>query len=180
MPAFRTVPPAVPEIVERPVDVGFRGSVGGGKRYAPKAISRRKMLSTLKRMSRGLVVDCDAIQSFVASYSRDPSVYAQSLLETKICLAPRGGSVETFRAFEGALAGCVLITEPLPPAWFYAALPRVELRSWSRLPEAVDELRSHPALMASMSRAARDWALNVVSPDAIGGWIAKCLTELDR
>jgi hypothetical protein len=180
MPAFQIVPPSVPQIVERPIEVGFRGSVGGGKRYAPKSVSRRRMLSELTRMSRDLVVDCAEIESFGASYSRDPSDYVEALLGTKICLAPRGGSTETYRVFEGAMAGCVLITEPLPPAWFYAGLPRIELCSWSQLPEAVDALRSHPPLMESMSRAGRDWAVNVISPEAIGAWIARCVDALHR
>jgi glycosyltransferase involved in cell wall biosynthesis len=138
------------------------------------------MTAALARMSADMVVECAETESFLASYSRDAADYVQSLLQTKICLAPRGGSLETFRVFEGAVAGCVLITDPLPPAWFYAGLPRVELRSWSQLPDAVAELLSHPALMESMSRAGRDWAMNVISPEAIGDWIARCVGEIHR
>src|SRR5579884_2211630 len=41
-PAFRTPPTSVPPIKERPVDVCFRGSVGGGRAFGPKAMTRRR------------------------------------------------------------------------------------------------------------------------------------------
>jgi hypothetical protein len=133
------------------------------------------MADALAQLPAELVIDFVEFESFTAAFTQDPSEYVQSLLDTKICLAPRGGSSETFRVFEGALAGCVIITEPLPPAWFYAGLPRVELRSWSQLAATIRALRSHTSLLELMSRNAREWALNVVSPEAVGEWAAHWL-----
>jgi hypothetical protein len=138
------------------------------------------MAAALAKLPSDLVVDFVEFESFMAAFAQDPSEYVRSLLDTKICLAPRGGSTETFRVFEGAVAGCVIVTEPLPPAWFYGGLPRVELRSWSELPSVVGELRSHPSLLELMSRNARDWALNVVSPEAVGEWAARWLRDHSR
>jgi hypothetical protein len=177
VPGWKVPPDSVAPIESRRFDVSFRGSLRGERSFAPKTLSRRRMAAALDRVGPRVAVDFVETSSFVASYGRDPSSYAESLLQTKICLAPRGGSVETFRTFEGALAGCVLITEPLPPAWFYAGLPRVELRSWRALPRTVADLLADPPLMQQMSRAARDWALNVVSPEAIGRWVARRLSE---
>lgn len=179
-PAFGAMPAEVPPLGARPVDICFRGSIGGGRPYAPKTISRRRMAAALALLPPDLVVDFVEFESFIDAFKQDPSQYVCSLLDTKICLAPRGGSTETFRVFEGALAGCVIITDPLPPAWFYAALPRVELRSWSRLPAVIGELRSHPELLDVMSRHARDWALNVVSPEAVGEWVAGWLKDYSK
>jgi hypothetical protein len=179
-PALTGPPPSIPAIDERPIDVGFRGSTRGARRYSPKTISRQRMVAALAHLPADVRVDLVETESFLTSYTADPVEYVKALLDTKICLAPRGGSVETFRAFEGALAGCALVTEPLPPAWFYAGLPRIELRSWSELPDTVRELRSNPALMTQMSRGAREWALTVVSPAAVGEWIARKLEERKR
>jgi hypothetical protein len=175
-PAFTEVPEDVPPLSERRIDVGFRGSIGGGLPYAPKTMSRRRMEAAVNRLPADLVIDFVEFESFVDAYAQDPSEYVDSLLDTKICLAPRGGSTETYRVFEGALAGCVVISEPLPPAWFYGGLPRVEVRSWTHLPAVIDELRSHPSLLDIMSHNAREWALNVVSPEAVGRWAARWLT----
>ncbi len=179
-PAFSAVPNEVPALSARPIDVGFRGSIGGGRPYAPKTISRKRMAAVLSQLPPDLTIDFVEFDSFMAAYTHDPSEYVRSLLDTKICLAPRGGSTETFRVFEGALAGCVIITEPLPPAWFYGGLPRVELRSWLELPTVVGELRSHPWLLEFMSRNARGWALDVVSPEAVGEWAARWLRNYSK
>ncbi len=49
-PAFADVPDDVPPLGERVIDVGFRGSIGGGRPYAPKTISRRRMASAVARL----------------------------------------------------------------------------------------------------------------------------------
>ncbi len=180
IPAFAAAPDKVPPLSARPIDIGFRGSIGGGRPYAPKTISRRRMAAALAQLPQNLVIDFVEFESFVAAFTQDPSEYARSLLDTKICLAPRGGSTETFRVFEAAMAGCVIITEPLPVTWFYAGLPRVELCSWSQLPAVIGDLRSHTSLLEFMARTARDWALNVVSPEAVGRWAASWLTNYSK
>ena len=138
------------------------------------------MAAALGQLPPDLVIDFVEFESFTAAFTQDPSQYLRSLLDTKICLAPRGASTETYRVFEGAFAGCVMITEPLPPAWFYGGLPRVELRAWSQLPTVIGELRSHPWLLEFMSRQARDWALNVVSPEPVGEWAARWLRDYSK
>jgi hypothetical protein len=178
MPAADAAIGSIPPIADRQIDVGFRGSLGGGKRYAPRTVSRSRMVAALGRLPESVRVDLFETESFVASYERGSSDYAGALIDTKLCLAPRGGSFETFRTFEAAQFGCVLIAEPLPPAWFYDGLPRRELRSWKALPEAVEELLSNPAKMQSMSDAGRRWALEVVGPAAVGRWVARRLAEL--
>ena len=172
MPGADATSAEVPPIQERPFDIGFRGSLGGGKTYAPRTVSRRRMVAALKQLPAAVTVDLFETESFNASYALDPTDYGRSLRKTKICLAPRGGSMETYRAFEAAASGCVLISEPLPAAWYYAGLPRRELRSWSDLPGTVEELLSNPELMRFMSEAGRRWAQDVVSATAIGKWVA--------
>jgi hypothetical protein len=178
MPGFPEPRESVPRVAERPFDVGFRGSTTGERPFAPKRLSRQRMLAALERLPAGVVVDLVETESFSASYSLDPASYAQSLLDTKICLAPRGGSIESYRVFEGALAGCVVVTEPLPSAWFYEGLPHRELKSWSELRGVVEELLADPAGMQAMSDAGREWAENVVSARAIGEWIAARLEDV--
>ena len=180
MPGADAASEDVPPLEQRPFDIGFRGSLGGGRTYAPRTVSRQRMVSALERLPAGLTIDLFETESFNASYERDPTDYAQSLRDTKICLVPRGGSLETYRTFEAAVSGCVLITEPLPAAWYYAGLPRRELRSWSQLPDTVRELVSNPELMRFMSDAGRRWAQDVVSPEATGRWVANQLRGGNR
>ena len=46
---------------------------------------------------------------------------AQRLMDSKICLAPRGSVADTWRFFEGLKSGCAVITNPLPDEWYYRA-----------------------------------------------------------
>ncbi|MHB8694275.1 MAG: glycosyltransferase [Solirubrobacteraceae bacterium] len=168
----------VPALDERPFDVGFRGSLGGGRSWSPRTLTRVRMRAALERLPASVSVDLLKTESFVDSYARDAADYATSLQRTKICLVPRGGSLETFRAFEAAASGCVLITEPLSPAWYYPALPRREVRSWAELPAVVESLLSNPAQMRLMSEAGRRWARDVVGAEAIGAWVARTLAQI--
>ena len=49
-------------------------------------------------------------------------------MDARVCLAPRGASVETFRVLEGLRAGCVVVGERLPGHWFYDGAPVIQLR----------------------------------------------------
>ncbi|MHB8656591.1 MAG: hypothetical protein ACYC91_01350 [Solirubrobacteraceae bacterium] len=180
MPAASAIPAHLPPIADRPIDVSFRGSIAGGRPYSPRTITRQHMATALAKLSDAVNIDFLDTGSFHQSYAMDPHDYVKSLLATKICLAPRGGSTETFRAFEAALHGCVVISEPLPPAWYYAGFPRLELRTWTQLPEAIDQLLSSPDLLQAMSDAGRHWATHIVSPTAIGRWVANRLARLDH
>ena len=47
-----------------------------------------------------------------------PDDYMKEMANSKICLAPRGTSFETFRHYEAASVGCVVVSYRLPPTWF--------------------------------------------------------------
>jgi hypothetical protein len=53
--------------------------------------------------------------------------YTEIMADTRIALAPRGSSVETYRFFEAMRQGCVVICDRLPPHWFYAGCPAVQI-----------------------------------------------------
>ncbi|HET8587341.1 MAG TPA: hypothetical protein VFM74_05650, partial [Candidatus Limnocylindria bacterium] len=156
---------------DRSLDVAFMGSVEEGRSLLnAKAISRAGMLAALPP---GAHVRTTA--SFGASIDAGGTTYADELGRTKILLAPRGGSVETFRFCEGLLAGCVVITEPLPPFPFYAGSPAIVMRDWGRLPRMLDELLADPVTLAERGAASRSWWDEQLSPTAIGRYISQRL-----
>ena len=159
-------------MTEREIDVAFIGSVEEDHRRLPRAktISRRAMLSRLPASAH-----VRTTSGFGASLTAAPSVYADELGRTKVLLAPRGGSVETFRFYEGMLAGCVVVTEPLPAFWFYAGSPAVVVRDWDDLPGVLDGLLSDPAGLERRSRESLAWWNERLSPEAVGHYIARCL-----
>ena len=73
------------------------------------------------------------------------------------------------------LAGCVVVTEPLPPFEFYAGSPAVVVRDWKRLKPVLEGLLADPAALAERGAASRRWWDERLSPQAVGSYIAERL-----
>jgi hypothetical protein len=159
-------------MAERDIEVAFMGSVEEDHRRLPsaKTISRNAMLEALPPGAH-----VRTTTSFGASLGASPEAYADEL--SKLLLAPRGGSVETFRFYEGMLAGCVVITEPLPPFWFYDGSPAVVVRDWRRLPAVLDRLLGDPDELERRRSASLRWWDERLSPRAVGRYMARCLNS---
>ncbi len=103
----------------------------------------------------------------------DTEAYSLALMDSKICLAPRGTSADTFRLFEGLRYGCVVITERLPARWFYRNAPVVQIDDWQELHALVPALLGDPRRLQELSQAALRWWRTVASEEAIGHWMAE-------
>lgn len=160
---------------ERDIEVAFMGSVEEDHRRLPsaKTISRRAMLEALPTGTH-----VRTTSSFGASLQAGPDVYADELARTKVLLAPRGGSVETFRFYEGMLAGCVVVTEPLPPFWVYEGSPAVVVRDWRKLPEVLERLLADPIELQRRQEASLAWWNTRLSPQAVGRYMAERLNRM--
>ncbi|HEX8341001.1 MAG TPA: hypothetical protein VF624_08845 [Tepidisphaeraceae bacterium] len=143
----------------RRTDVFFAGTVPAGKsrfQLRPSVAARRQMgeaVAELTRRRPDLLVACGAGND--APYG--PEEYSTRMMNARIALCPRGNFDETFRLFESAKSGCVIVTEPLPDRWYYKGLPAVTLRQWSQLPRVVDELLRDNAALERAAVATRAW-----------------------
>ncbi len=174
--------PIVP-IAERATDVFFAGSVEHlvSPRHlgSPKARARRDMLRALDELGSrrpDLRVDVRVTQSFEASAASSVEAYSQALMNAKVCLAPRGTSVETFRLFEGLRAGCVVAAGGLPPHSFYAGAPILELDRWRELPELLPPLLDSPERLEALHAGALRWWRERCSEAAVARLMARVLT----
>ena len=101
--------------------------------------------------------------------------YSEIMADAKICLAPRGSSVETYRFFEGMRQGCVVICNRLPPHWFYVGCPAIQIDDWGNLEAEVRALTADPQRLLDLHRETVAWWRTKLSEPAIGRLIAKCL-----
>lgn len=181
-------------ITERGADLFFAGSVNHDTYpvwspkfwlQSPKTVSRSRMMQAVEALLArrpDLRAHLATTSSFAlnAIYygTADPSEvldaerYSEAMMDTRICLVPRGTSPETFRFFEALRAGCVLITEPLPERWFYVGSPAVEIDDWSRLGEVVEALLADEAMLQRKQEAALRWWREVCSEAAVGRFMA--------
>jgi hypothetical protein len=180
-------------IQSRAVDIFFAGSVehtadkSGVRRWFsnPKVVARRSMLEGVKDLQRArpdISVNLALSSSFVLNalhYGENvegeilqSDEYSKSMMNSKVCLVPRGTSVETFRFFEALRYGCVPITERLPSRWFYDGSPAYQIEDWSHLPTVASKLLEDRDALQRRHEAALRWWNKVCSPEAVGHFFA--------
>jgi hypothetical protein len=173
----------VPEVpwVRRPIDVFFAGSLAPAMKpeLRPSIASRRQMMRAIEVAKSELTnrsFDC-SLQPLTRKFA--PADYSRNLMNAKIVLCPRGNFDETFRFFEAARSGCVIITESLPKRWYYEDAPVIQIRAWSELSAKLRELFADSARMSDLSRHTRNWWENKASEWAVARYIASKL-GMDR
>ncbi|UKP00569.1 glycosyltransferase family 1 protein [Nostoc sp. UHCC 0870] len=148
----------------------------------PKTIARENMLSALnnfKKKHPELKVEISLTQSFgTASASAEAISYNQKMMNSKICLAPRGTSFETYRFFEAIKYGCIAITEALPQRWFYKNSPAIQMKDWQHLEAVLENLLQNQAYMERMHQKSLHWWKTKCSETVVGEYISKELNHL--
>jgi hypothetical protein len=177
--------PVVP-MDDRATDVFFAGSVEhvASLRHrlaSPKTRARREMLAALGRLARrrpALRLDVRLTPGFDASAAASPLAYSRALVDARVCLAPRGTSLETFRVFEGLRAGCVVVADRLPRHWFYHGGPVIQLDRWYQLDRALEPLLDSPSELHERQAAGLAWWRERCSEAAVGRVMAERLNAL--
>ena len=177
-------------IQERIHDVFFDGSVHHhihpvwSLRYwskTPKAYSREQMVSSLQRFKEKnsqFQIDLAVSVGFMGSNNVAHSTYSQEMMNTKICLAPRGTTLETYRLLEAMRYGCVIIVESLPSRWFYNGAPIVQIGSWQNLEPVLTRLLNDLGLLQTLHQQTLDWWETKCSEKAVGRYIADQINAL--
>ncbi len=98
--------------------------------------------------------------------------YAHILNNTKVALCPSGAaSPESFRVFEAARAGCVVLTSPKPRTWFYDRFPGIQIESWQGLDKALALLLSDTRVLEALQNKHLEWWENTCSPGVVARYI---------
>lgn len=146
----------------------------------PKHISRDEMIFNLEKIKQKysefnieLAITSDFGKE--ASSFRDKRSYSERLMDTKICLAPRGSMFETFRFFEGLRYGCIVIAEALPPSWFYQDAPIIKINNWKELEQLLVDLLPNQELLQKMQKDSLKFWRNKCSEEVIAKYIAETI-----
>jgi hypothetical protein len=145
----------------------------------PKSIARARMARAVQAIAERMPGDIyfNVTGSFEESITSDGAGYAQVMSDTKICLAPRGSSVETFRLYEAMRQGCVVICDRHPPHWFYRDCPMVQIGDWSKLDAVLTELLADPARLQELHHRSLKWWEEVASERAVAQAMAARLAQ---
>jgi len=165
-------------IKDREIDIYFAGSVAQYSKLSwkkklvpsPKTLSRIQMLSHTQKFSDEnpeCRVQIDLLDNFLHGGEISKYPYSERLMNSKICLVPRGTSFETFRFFEALRSGCIVICEDLPEAPFYDGAPAFKVYDWKHIHKIVPEILKEEETLERMHKEALEWWENRCSEDAV-------------
>ena len=97
--------------------------------------------------------------------------YMKEMANSKICLAPRGTSFETFRHYEAASAGCVVVSDRLPQTWFYQNIPFLFVKDWRKIDQILDRVLRDPSKLKRLHEETLSWWHSRLSPDALAKFV---------
>jgi hypothetical protein len=180
----------IKDIEARRYDVSFAGSIvhepyskWSLKRLlgTPKSVSRRKMIAALEKIAKKhqeFKIKLSVTPNLQVARSADARSYSRELMDTKICLVPRGGSLETYRFFEALRYGCVVVTEALPSRWFYDGAPAVRVEDWNDVERILKKLLEDEQLLQREHQRTLEWWRTKCSEEAVGTYVANQLNSL--
>jgi len=116
-------------------------------------------------------------KNFKGGYSL--TEYGEILSESKIVLSPMGfNSSECFRLYEAMRAGCVIISEELPPVLFYHNSPIIQVSNWNDGIKIAGELISDIKKMEVLQQKTLNWWESVCSEKATASYIFNKLKSI--
>ncbi len=171
-------------INKRKYDISFMGSTYNKVDLirtflkTPKVLSRAKVFSLLNEMKHKYNV-YEKLKSDFPNANKDYKLdnYSEIMMNTKICIAPRGTNLETFRYFEGLYSGCVVIAEEQPNYEYLKESPAITIKDWNDLPGIVDNLLSNEKLLEYLNRKGLEYYKNSCSPEALATQFEKDISD---
>lgn len=182
-------------LTDRAYDLYFSGSVDNRtypfwkpERWlqTPKGIARREMAAAAEGLARrrpDLAVELDLMAAYAPNLEASgkgtprPS-YSEEMMDTRVCLVPRGTTLETARLYEGLRSGCVVVTDVLPDRWYLGGVPALQLRRWRDLPRVVEPVLDDPARLQALQDAGLRWWTERASEAPVGLYVARTLLAL--
>jgi hypothetical protein len=181
----------VKPIAERTIDISFAGGLGpqlpflSGRRVmplSPKALARIQAVNAVENLARQRLDLAVRVYCFDRSPKPDvalpPNDFADLMRETKISICPRGNFLETYRHYESAAAGCIIVTDGHDASWFASQAPFVVVPDWSDAPREIERLLADRAHLEEISRNTLHWWHHVVEPRAVGSEIGRAIRHL--
>lgn len=167
---------SVRAIEERKIDVFFSGNLhkrrlpffAGMKTHLWKnKFSRRKQANYHIQFNN----------SFGGGMS--PEEYSQILMNSKIALVPEGyRSNVSFRFFEAAKYGTIIITKGLYDYWFFKEFPCIQVESWMEVGKQIRYLLDHPELVSEMHLKLLNYYQHNCSEEVVANYIIEQVANL--
>ena len=157
-------------------DFGYRTATG-----SPKIVARQALVDAVAAIEKKHphLVSGQTIrvhEKIATGELSDICDYAERLMDSKVCLAPRGSVADTWRFFEGLKSGCAVITNPMPDEWYYRGAPVIQIESWAELESVLLPLLADEARLQEIHiQSLRYWE-QVCGERALGRFLAQTIS----
>lgn len=149
----------------------------------PKTLARKLMMLSVKKIKEKYPdwkVELSITDGYHARSSEVASCYSETMMNTKICLVPRGTSFETTRFFEAMKYGCIVVTEALPSRWYLDGSPAIQINDWRELSALMEKLLDNQELMHEIHQESLKWWQSKCSETVVGDYMARELNAFKR
>jgi len=110
-----------------------------------------------------------------------PTKYTDCLNDSKIALCPMGFyKTECFRHFEAMRSGCVILSDPLPDAWYFRGSPIREISDWSDITVFLRQMLDNPESLVHLQKSTINWWIAKCGEHAVARYMAEKLVETVR
>lgn len=196
---YYSAPPAdLPPWEQRVNDVFFAGSTRHAlverkaflKIRNPKQVVRDDMVAALERLAakkhwnlkllftKGFIPHAVAWGFAPEGSTMSTDDYMSEMANSKICLAPRGTSFETFRHYEAACVGCVVVSDRLPNTSFYRNPPFIFVEDWRKIDKVLERLTQDLVKLRTIHEQTLRWWNDRLSPEALADYVVRVLLRM--
>jgi hypothetical protein len=105
------------------------------------------------------------------------NTFSEKMMNTRICLAPRGTLPDTFRHFEGMRAGCLIVSNPVPVEPYLYGAPMLLIDHWCEIGGILKKYGRNNDFIQEMGDKANAWWKTRLTPEIIGRYIASELNK---
>ena len=180
--------PQVP-MAERTLDLFFAGQVrydippGSYQHWTStsKCEARMQLWAVLQKL-RGedkWVMDLGDLRAEQSQSERQVfSSYSEKMMQSRICVAPRGSMADTYRAFEGLRAGCLVVANPLPRDEFlYPKAPLLIVDHWREIGGILKRYARDVDALEQWRAKSLAWWRDHLRPEVLAVSLARQLNE---
>ena len=180
--------PQVP-MAERTLDLFFAGQVrydipqGSYQHWTStsKCEARMQLWAVLEQLRQDprWVMDLGDVRADQSRTERATfSSYSEKMMQSRICVAPRGSMADTFRAFEGLRAGCLVVANPLPRDEFlYPHAPLLIVDHWREIRGILERYARDVDALEEWRAKSLAWWHNHLRPEVLAVFLARELNE---
>jgi hypothetical protein len=168
-------------INERPFTVFFSGQIHRRRFWFFINICIHFFLTRIHNLTskKKLMDRINLTRKFTGGLS--PTEYSNSLMNSKIACVPQGYKSDiSFRFFEAARAGNVIITKKLYDFWFFKDFPGIEVSNWFQFHWAWRSLNNNPEKMKKISEQMLTYYQSKCSEEAVTKKIIDTLNSMKQ